>query len=325
MDTNQAAPQAPEANAAPRTTMDIAQGFLKDIEENPDPDQIEPDEPLAEQEAEPAAEQEEPEPEAETPNPDPVIEYEAEDGKKYQVPEALKPALMRDKDYRQKTMALAESRKQLEQLTANAQQIAAQAQQMAPYYAKLHAMENRAQQLERALASNELAQDPIEYNRTQGELAILLRNRDAFAQGLGEVQNQMEAQQAQLRAQKLALDAPKLLEEIPDIGKPEVQRALTEYAKQNGLTDFEISYLNYSAAGVRLAWKAKQYDAMVKDQAANRAKLAAKVQAAPTATKSSRAGGQSANTKQLQADWKKDGGNIHSPAFSALLRQKLRG
>lgn len=43
-----------------------------------------------------------------------VEEVEWEDGKKYQVPKALKDALMRDRDYRHKTMELAEQRRDFE-------------------------------------------------------------------------------------------------------------------------------------------------------------------------------------------------------------------
>ena len=216
MEPNQAQPQAPSDNPIG----DLARGFLGDLEANPDPEQRDavPEEVAAEEAApEGEAQQEEPEEqEAEEATPAepeiPLVEVELEDGRKVQVPEEVKGHLMRDKDYRQKTMALAEQRKGYEQLTAKAQQMAAQAQQMAPYHAQLFAMDNRAQQLQQALASQQPADDPIEYNRTQGELAILLRNRDALAGGLHQQMSQMSYQQAQLRSQQLAMEAPKLFE-----------------------------------------------------------------------------------------------------------------
>jgi hypothetical protein len=55
---------------------------------------------------------------------------------------------MADKDYRQKTMATAEQRKQLETLTATAERTIQQAQQMAPYIAQLNQMDSHAQRLD---------------------------------------------------------------------------------------------------------------------------------------------------------------------------------
>lgn len=49
-----------------------------------------------------------------SPDGEAVEEVEWEDGKKYQVPKAIKDALMRDRDYRHKTMELAEQRRDFE-------------------------------------------------------------------------------------------------------------------------------------------------------------------------------------------------------------------
>jgi hypothetical protein len=253
----------------------------------------------------------------------PMVEVELEDGKKVTIPEELKGYVMRDKDYRQKTMALAEQRKSYEQLSQQAQQIATQAQQLAPYHAQLYAMDNRAQQLERDLTSELAANDPIEYNRKQGELAILLRNRDSLAGGLHQQMAVLNQQQAELRTQKLMVEAPKLFEEIPELNKPEERESLGKWVRDQGLSDFEIDHMNFSTAATKMAWKAKQFDRMVKEQAKAKTELKTKVQSLPTATKSSRAPDNGAQTKQLRQDWKKGGGKIHDPNFSSLLRSRL--
>lgn len=333
MDTQTpAAPAAaPASQPAQASVRDVAVGFLNEIAENPDPDQTGVDAPEGEAVEPTEGEESQPEQkveEAETPPPEPeipVIEYELEDGEKVQVPEKLKPHLMRDKDYRQKTMALAEQRKAVEQLMTQAQQVATQSQQLAPYLAQLTAMDNRAQQLHEALTGGKLNDDPIEFNRAQGELAILLRNRDSLANGLQGVKQQIDAQQQKIRAEKLALDAPKLFEEVPDLAKPESQKALAEYVRNQGLSPEEIDHLNYSAAGAKLAWKAKQYDQMVKDQAAAQKKLKETVKTLPPATQSSRASNPGVDQTKLRSEWKKSGGSIDDPNFKAMLRSKLRG
>lgn len=326
----QATQQPPQSND--EKIGDFARGFLSEIEEHQDPDQMGLDEEQP-QEQQPEAEQqpeEQPQEESEQETPQepeiPMVELELEDGEKVLVPEKAKAGYMRDKDYRQKTMALAETRKSLEQLTAQAQQIATQAQQMAPYYAQLHSMDSRAAQLEKSLQSPELINDPIEYNRTQGELAILLRNRDQLASGLHYAQSQFYEQQAQIRAQRLAVEAPKLFEEIPDLAKNEVRESLGKYVRDQGVSDEEYAHMNYSPAATKLAWKAQQYDRLIKEQAAAKKNVAQKLtKPSASAPSSSRAGQSGPNVKDLRAAWKKDGNSIQSEAFSAILRQRIRG
>ena len=326
----------PNTQAAPVTNDekigDFAKGFLQDIEEHQDPDQREPDEEQAQEEVpseeQPVEGEEQAEAEEATPQePEiPMVELELEDGEKVLVPEKAKAGYMRDKDYRQKTMALAEVRKTLEQVTAQAQQSAVQAQQMAPYFAQLHSMDSRAAQLDQALRSPDLVNDPIEYNRTQGELAILLRNRDQLASNLHYAQSQFFEQQAQIRAQRLSVEAPKLFEEIPDLAKNEVREGLGKYVREQGLSEEEYAHINFSPVATKLAWKAQQYDRMVKEQAAAKKAVVTKVaKPGATASSSSRAGEPGPNVKQLRSDWRKDGNHINSPAFDAMLRARLRG
>lgn len=323
-------PQPPQSND--EAISQYARGFLADIEQNDDPDQMNHgiDEEEAPQEAESQQDDEAPqeqEPESETAPQEPEIEVvEIEkDGKKYHIPAELKGDFMAKKDYSQKTAALAEDRKVVEQLKVSAQQLATQAKQMAPYHAQLFAMDSRAQQLQQALASQELANDPIEYNRTQGELAILLRNRDQFASQLGQVEDHFQQQFQAMQAQKLAAEAPALFEEIPALKEEPTRQNLVKYLQDSGADEQVLGYINFSVLGTKLAYKAMQYDRMVADQAKARTKLAEKVKTAPPVAAQSRVPVANAQEKQLQKEWKKGGGKLHDPAFSALLRSKLRG
>lgn len=323
------APVAPQSND--EAIGSFARGLLNEIDQNDDPNQNGFDEPeeVAEEAPEGETEAQETEgQEAEQATPEtpeiPVVEVEI-DGEKFQVPEKLKGRLMADKDYRQKTMALAEQRKTFDQLAATAQQLAAQAQQMAPYNAQLFAMDSRANQLQQALASRELADDPIEFNKTQGELAILLRNRDVLAGQLGQAQSYFQQQFQAMQAQKLAVEAPALFEELPALKEESTRQNLVKYLRDQGADDQVLGYIDFSPLGTKLAFKAQQYDRMVADQEKARTKLAEKVKTAPPVASTSRAPNTGAQEKQLQKDWKKGGGKLHDPNFSALLRQKLRG
>ncbi len=324
-------PQAPQT-AAPSTaapvvqeqTIDdrvgnIARGFLEDLDRNDDPDQIHDESPQETPAEEAPAEVAQ---EAETPIPEsPLVEVDI-DGEKYQIPEKVKHRVMADKDYRQKTMEVAAERKQLETLTATAAQLAQQAQQLAPYHAQLQHMDMRAQFLHQRMQSQELAQDPVEFNRVQGELSILLHQRDKFAGGLQQVQARFEDEQAKIRAHQLSMEAPKLFQKFPDLEKPENREKLGKYVRDAGLPQEAIAFLNYSAAGTELAWKAHQYDVMVADQAKAKAKLAEKTKDLPAASQSSRAvGTESAKDKQERSQWQKRGAKWNDPLFKPLGRR----
>lgn len=331
-------PNAPQQQAAPQSAPEtapqsndeaigsFARGFLGSIERDEDPDQLTDEAPVQEAPPQVEAEAEAPEQEAETPTqPEvPMVEVDI-DGEKYTIPEKVKHRVMADKDYRQKTMELAAERKQFQALTATAAQVAQQAQQLAPYHARLQQMTERVNLLNQALTnpSPELAADPVSYNRVQGELAILLHQRDQFANGLNQQVSQLTQQQQAIRAQQLAIDAPKLYQEIPDLQKPESVKGLTKYLEDAGLPQEAFDFVNYSTVATKLAWKAMQYDVMVADQAKAKAKLQEKVKDLPGATQSSRAGEKGANTKQLQETWKKNGGRPTDPAFTQLLRSRI--
>ncbi len=319
------APQIPQSND--EAIGDFARSFLGDLQQNDDPDQRDP-EPQAHEEDAPLQDTETQEAEtqeAETPAlPEvPLVEVDI-DGEKFTIPEKVKHRVMADKDYRQKTMEVSATKKQLETLIATATQAAQQASQLAPYNAQLFQMENQAQFLNQRLRSPELQQDPVEFNRVQGELAILLHSKDRFAQGLQQEVSKLEAQRHQVRVNQLAMEAPKLLEEFPDLAKQESKTKLTQYVQEAGLPPEAIDFLNFSAPGIKLAWKAHQYDVMVADQAKAKAKLNEKTKGLPAATQSSRAPDQGAKDKQLREGWKKRGGSISDPAFTEILRSQIR-
>ena len=325
---DQVQPQTP----APVTNDDkiglFAKAALGELTQDGDVNQMDADLTEGEQEPQEAApEGQEDQPEAEEATPDgseiPMVEVELEDGTKVQVPENIKAHVMRDKDYRQKTMALAEMRKGYEQLAQQAQQVAAQAQQLAPYHAKLQLMEGRAQFLQQSLTHELANNDPIEFNKMQGELAILLRERDSLANGLQYEQGRVNEYQQMLKMQQLSIEAPKLFEEIPDLAKQEERESLGKYVLEQGLNHEEYQYLNFSVPGTRLAWKARQYDRLVAQQAQTKAKLQTQVKTLPPVSKSSRSVDNAANIKQAKQDWKRGGGKIHDANFSALLRQRI--
>lgn len=320
----QAAPTPEHVQSNDEAIGNLARGFLNDLEAHPDPDEPRPDEVEAAPETPEAPEA--PEPEAETPTqPEvPMVEVDI-DGEKYQIPEKVKHRVMADKDYRQKTMELSASRKQLEALTATAQQLNAQAQQMAPYYAQLSQMDSRSQYLQQQMQQAQVNNDPLAFNQAQGELAILLHQRGEFANGLQQQVARLNYAQQEIRMKQLAADLPALVQEVPEISKPEARQKLATYAVDQGLPQEALDYLNFSAVGTKLLWKAQQYDAMKAQEAVAKKTLQEKAKTLPAATPSSRAPDKAAKDKQLHEQWQRRGGKFNDPAFTQLLRQKIRG
>ena len=298
---------------------DVAQGFLAELDANPDPD-LEP------QEAPPVEAQEQPEepPEAETPPPEiPLAEIEF-DGEKFSVPEKLRGRFMADKDYRQKTMELSAQRKEVEQLSATARNLTAQAQQMAPYHAQLMMMDNRQAYLVQQMQQAKANSDPLAFSEAQGELGILLHQKSELSNGLKAEQQRLDAQMNEVRARQLALDAPKLFEQVPELGNVETRHKLSQFARDEGLPHEALEFLNWSAAGTKLVWMAHQYTVQKAEQEKAQKKLKEQVKTLPSAGPSSRAADPGANDKQLRGQWQKRGGKINDPAFDQYLRSKLR-
>jgi hypothetical protein len=321
------APQAPVDNDA--AIGNYARGFLQELDGNDNPESLDPnvDAQAPDAEAQPNEQEstDTPEPEAETPAQPEVemVEAELDDGEKVLVPKKVKDRMMADKDYRHKTMELSAQRKQFETLTATATQLAQQAQQMALPHAQLVSMDNHAQYLQQQLQSGALNDDPVGYNRVQGELAILLHQRGQFASGLQQQFSQWQAQQQELRVQKLALEAPKLYEEFPALKQPENTQKLVNFLQGLDIPPEAMDFISFNPGATKLAWMAHQYTVMVADQAKAQAKLHEKTKTLPAASQSSRAADTGAKDKQLHRDWQKGGGKINDAAFDQLLRSKL--
>lgn len=300
----------------------FANQFLNDLDQNTDPDQIAqeevPEEP--EQPQEPVEEAEAPE--EETPAQELAeIDYE---GEKFQVPTKLREAFLRQSDYTRKTQEVAASRQHVEKMAQSVQQLHQSAQQMAPLYAQMYAMQSQAQQLEGQLTDQYAESDPIGYNMTQGKLNLLINKINQFGGHIQQAKSQYDEQLKMFRNQQLAEGMPKLKAAIPDIDKTEVKSAILNYAVEKGLPVEALEYMAYSPAAVEMVWKAAQYEKLVAKQAEAGKKVQEKVKGLPAVKPTGRAQ-QGAQTKQLQDEWRKGGGKLDSPAFDALLRQKLRG
>ncbi len=322
--------QAPQAPAVPEPLQQsqqvddaigaFANRYLDEVQADYQPeesDQQTQEQPPQETEAET------PEAEAEA-QPTEEVEALEIDGAEYQLPKALaervkelKNAGLRQDDYTRKTQEVAESRKTLDRLNAEAERVSAMAKQLAPAYAQLQANATRIQQIDAELARTNYNEDPMQHihlqQQRQGALQELMIMQGQVAELEGHVSKQNEA----IKQQAMAEQLPSLLKAFPEIAKEEVRESLGKYARDEGLPESALNEIRYMPAAVKMLYKAMQYDKLVSQQAQAKQTIKSKVQAAPPVK-----GGKGVPPdarKQAMKAWTSRGGKFTDPSLDALL------
>lgn len=239
-------------------------------------------------EAQPEAAEEQPseQPDPSEPTPDDIPDEEAAEGTDSQPVEEFEIVhngqphrVTRDEairlaqqgfDYTQKTQALAEQaravQERLQRVTA-IEQVAPQLQQAQAQVAALGAQLAPYQRVDWvALATN----DPLEYSKVKAQYDVLAQTYQNAA-GQYDQMRQAVGQQAQaLMQHTLQQEAQRLTERIPEWKDPAKYKAgataLREYLVSEGAAPEEIDGLTSSVA-VAVAYKAMKYDQLLKSKA----------------------------------------------------------
>ena len=160
------------------------------------------------------------------------------DGQKYKVPKALKPLLMMQSDYTQKTQALAEQRKAFEAQQAQTNQTI---QQNIRDVAKVVAIDERLQQFQQVNWQAVSEQDPLQAQKLWFEFQNLKETRN---QTLEQIKaNDVKARQAQEahKAELLQKGNEILSKEIKGWGAELASKIMTTANKELG---YDLSELN---------------------------------------------------------------------------------
>lgn len=186
------------------------------------------------------------------------IEYE---GATYEVPEALKDALLRQSDYTQKTQTLAEQRKQVElaqkqiKVTQDEQKFVQDIQpelnNIGYLQAQIHQLTEELQTNAANLSSEELFRKKIELDGQKEQL-------NALSQGLQQKYREFEEAQKQSYQELLEQGAQVLKKAIPNWSE-EKQREVRDYALSKGFTQQEVSSI-VDPRHVQILWAANQYE-----------------------------------------------------------------
>lgn len=210
---------------------------------------VENQEPVDNQSEEPEL-QEEPqqaeEPEAEDEGEE--VEFE---GKAYKLPKELKEALLRQSDYTQKTQAVAEQRKAVEERAA---MLETRERVMNATFDKAVAVREVQARLKQFEGINWQAlvdQDPVEATRLN--IAYQQLQQEAQAKGAELHQAQLQAQQLnqQMDEQTLAHEQKELATRLPNFSKADSDRIMKNLDAY-GLTEQEKKIAMYSAKFVHI-------------------------------------------------------------------------
>jgi len=228
------------------------------------------------------------------------IDYE---GKKLKVPKEIKDAILRHADYTRKTQEVAEERRQVEAMRAQAKENAALQQEVLVEVAKVVSIDQRLAQYSNIDWNRFYDEDPVGAAKADRESRELQAHK---AHILNEITQKEQAQnlKREQATAKAYQENMAVLERDIKGWSPKLQQELKAYALETGLTQEEVASIQ-SAAQVKALHRAYLYDQLVKKQQASQKSKPAS-QAAPVTRISAKQAGTNKNPDDMpMADWLK--------------------
>lgn len=230
---------------------------------------------------------------------DDLEEVDWEDGQKYRVPKALKPALMKEADYRKKTMELAEIRKAAEAEREQAQRAAQLSQAEFQAAVDLKTLSDQVEQYEQVDWDAWTDADPFEAQKAWQKYQTVLNKRNTLG---AQYQHHMQqkAQQAQQEtAKRREAILSTVANEIPNWSS-DLQNQIESFAEANGYSREELAGgaepRDYKI--LRLAHIGQQF--LDRQKAAAKMKAASQAKAAPTVSGNAPGGNTDANSMSAE-------------------------
>lgn len=246
-------------------------------------------EPVAAEEAEAEPQEVEAQAEPEAPAQDTAddsVEVEIDGGLKFKVPKELEGHILRDKDYRQKTMALAEERRSLEAVKQATQAAYQAATALGDIVAGIKATDAELSSLQQENWRELEANDPLGFLTKRQRAQELLMHRQNLISHASQAQAHIsQAEEVEYHATVQA-NLPLIRERIKD-WSPEKGKALLDGLKDYGITQENLGATKWAkwaladAAAVEILNDAIAYRNLKKSQPAT----ANKVTAAPPVAK----------------------------------------
>lgn len=164
------------------------------------------------------------------------------DGEVYAMPKKIKEALLRQKDYTQKTQEVAEQRKAVEE---RAEMLAQQEQLMAvalPKVVELKTIDDRLNQFKQLDWSALVESDPVQATKLNIAYQQLQQQRQEVMAEVGQMQNQHRELTEKQRQQALKAGMEQVKKAIPNFNA-ELARSIAETTKGYGFSQKEIDQL----------------------------------------------------------------------------------
>lgn len=170
---------------------------------------------------------------------DDELEDWEDDGKTRKVPKSLKPHLMRDKDYRQKTMEVAEHRKAVEAEKARVEAEAKFHRENVREVAKLVHLDEQLMAYEKVDWDKLFRENKDQHQYHMNKFQMLERQRNSLAGELQQKQQQKASEAQQETAKRYETSLARIAKEIPG-WSDELAGKLNEYAVKQGYTLEEL-------------------------------------------------------------------------------------
>ena len=176
----------------------------------------------------------------EQPKPELDLEEVEHDGKKYQIPKDLKPALMLQADYTRKTQEVAEIRRAVEARQQAIEQTAQMQQAHIQAYGQVAAIDARLAQFQNLNWAQLNAQDPVQAQALLIEQTQLQQARQVAAQQVQQLEQRAGQQRTQLAQQRRMEAASQAAREIPGWNDELANAVSSTVMKTYGITAEEL-------------------------------------------------------------------------------------
>lgn len=238
-----------------------------------------------------------------------VVEEDGEeieiDGEKYIVPPKFKSAFMRTQDYTQKTQALAEQRRQLEEQGKFVQQTAQIQQAQFEKAVEVKLLADQVAQYEKLDWQALAQQDPAQAMSLQMQYQQLQRQLQGKAVELQTVGQQAQQLTAQQRQTMAAEGVKALKSKIPNWGA-ELQSSIAENTRGYGFSDAEIAEV-FDPRLVEVLHDAMQWKKLQASKSSITKKVSTAKPLVKTTARSLQQGQESSKAQDLRARFRKTG------------------
>lgn len=228
------------------------------------------------------------------------VDYE---GKKFKVAKEIKDALLRHADYTKKTQEVAEERRQVEAMRAQARENAVLQQEVLVEVAKVVSIDQRLAQFSNVDWNRFIDEDPIGAAKADREFRELQAHKAHIINEITQKEHAQNLKREQETAKSVQENMAVLERDIKG-WSPQLQQELKAYALETGLTQEEIANIK-SAAQVKALHRAYLYDQLVKKQQASQKSKPAPQSAPVTRIAAKQAGSNKDPDKMSSAEWLK--------------------